>query len=105
MGARRGGGATAPWGTCPTPTHWNLKRMTSYGVSVQNTLDFSLAPSALASYPQIQPMTLKESRKCSFAPSARRKINYFLPIHAVFPSGTVPRGAHEQLSIYISSGL
>ena len=35
--------------THPPPPPWNLKTMTSYAVSVQSTLKFSLAPSRLAS--------------------------------------------------------
>ena len=47
-------GAVAPY--------WNLKMMTSYAASVQNTLKFSLVP---------------KIAQFSFAPSVRRKIGHF----------------------------
>ena len=42
MSARRGGKG----GTCPPPLEF--EKMTSYAAALQNTLKFSLAPSALA---------------------------------------------------------
>ena len=64
------------WGSSPSP--WNLKMMTSYAVSVQNTLKFSLAPSALASNTlKLSLKRWKKSQNVSFVPSARRKIGHF----------------------------
>ena len=64
------GGALAPL---------EFEKMTSYAAVLQNTLKFSLAPSALA--PDTLYFSLKrreKTQKCSFAPSARRKMVDFL---------------------------
>ena len=55
----------------PPPPLWNLKMMTSYAVPVENTLKFSLAPSAITSN------TLKDT-KTKFKPHfSFALLNYF----------------------------
>ena len=69
-----------------TPPSWNLKLMTSYAVPVENTLKYSLAPSALASNTlKLSLERRKKSLKFSFAPAARRKNRSFLSAHEVLP--------------------
>ena len=57
MGARRGGKG----GTCPPPLEF--EKMTSYAAVLQNTLKFSLAPSALAIDTLYFSLKCREKRK------------------------------------------
>ena len=55
-----------------------FEKMTSYAAVLQNTLKFSLAPSALAiDTLYFSPKRRKKTQKFSFAPSARRKMVIF----------------------------
>ena len=71
MGARRGGGALAPL---------EFEKMTSYAAVLQNTLKFSLAPTALALDTLYFSLKRREkTQKFSFAPWARRKmVDFFV---------------------------
>ena len=98
MGARRGGGAHAPL---------EFEKMTSYAAVLQNTLKFSLAPSALALYILYFSLKRREkTQKFSFAPSARRKMVDYLygapktcrlsKVSVTLPpSGKISAGAHD----------
>ena len=82
------------------------KKMTSYAAVLQNTLKFSLAPSALTTnnlYFSLK--RRKKTQKFSFAPSARRKMVDFLygapktcqlfKVSVVLPPyGKISAGAH-----------
>ena len=70
MGARRGGGGQG--GHLPP---LEFEKMTSYAAVLQNTLKFSLAPSALPLDTLCFSLKRREkTQKFSFAPSARRKM-------------------------------
>ena len=83
-----------------------INSMTSYAAVLQNTLKFSLAPSALALVTLYFSLKRREKRKkFSFAPSARRKMVDFLygvpKTCRLFkasvilpPSGKISAGAH-----------
>ena len=89
IGARRGGqpGAVAP--------PWNLKMMTSYAVPVENTLEFVLAPSALASNTFKLSLKRRKIAKISVRAFGAPKNRSFLSVHAGLPpSGKIPAGAH-----------
>ena len=85
---------------------WNLKKMTSYVAVLQNTLNFSLAPTALAPHTLYFSLKRREkTQKFSFAPSARRKKVDFLygapktcrlfKVSVILPpSGKISAGAH-----------
>ena len=118
IGARRG----ANLGQLPPP--WNLKMMTSYAVPVENTLKFSLAPSALKSNivssrgfaplwknscgrPCHRPSALASNTlKSSLERRKNREIlvrafgapknRSFLSVHTGLPpSGKIPAGVHD----------
>ena len=85
-----GGGAT--WGSCPP---WNLKIMTSYAVPVENTLKFSLAPSALALFTLKLRLKRRKIAKIFVRAFGAPKNRSFLSVLAVLPpSGKIPAGAH-----------
>ena len=67
------------------PPPWNLKIVTLNAVSVQNTLNFSLAHLALAS--DTFKFSLKTSKKSKYFVCAfgSLKVGSFLPVHAVLP--------------------
>ena len=92
IGARRGGNlGQLP----PTP---NLKMMTSYAVSVQNTIKFSLAPPALASNNSKLNLKRRKIRKNFRCAESAPKNRSFLSVHAVLPpSGKISAGAHVDL--------
>ena len=94
---RRGGAtyrAVAPY--------WNLKMMTSYAVSVQNTLKILFAPSALAT--TILECSLnRQNFRSRLPPTARRKIGDFLSVIEVFPpSGKILADTHGCVSVCMS---
>ena len=78
-----GRGRVATWVSCPPP--WNLKIVTLNAVSVQNTLNFSLAHLTLAS--DTFKFSLKTSKKSKYFVCAfgSLKVGSFLPVHAVLP--------------------
>ena len=100
-GARAGGGKG---GHLPPPP--GFEKMTSDAAVLQNTLKFSLAPSALALDTLYFSLKRREkTQKFSFAPSARRKmvdILYGAPktcrlfkVSVILPpSGKISAGAH-----------
>ena len=71
MGVSRGvqGGANAP--------PWNLKMMPSYVVPLQNTLNFSLAPSALGTIPLKFSLKRHKIAKFKLFALSARKIDHF----------------------------
>ena len=80
IGARRRGGNL---GQLPPP--WNLKMITSYDVPVENTLRFSLAPSALPS--NTLKFSLKRRNRENFSSRLRRAKKYVI---FVSPRGFAP---------------
>ena len=89
------------------PPPLEFEKMTSYAAVLQNTLKFSLAPSALAIYTLNFSIKRREkTQQCSFAPSARRKMVDFLygapktcwvckVSVTLSPSGKISVGAHD----------
>ena len=82
-----------------TPPSWNLKLMTSYAVPVENTLKYSLAPSALASNTLKLSLERRKKNRKNFRLRLRRaeKIGHFCQptrfCPKLPPSGKIPAGA------------
>ena len=111
MGARRGG---RQGGTCPT---LEFAKMTSYSVALQNTLKFSLVPSALAIDTLYFSLKRRKKRKIfRLRPGRAEKMVHFwygtpktcqiVKVSVVLPpSGKFSAGAHDLWLKYASTVL
>ena len=99
MGARRGGQG----GTCPP---LEFEKVTSYAAVLQNTLNFSLAPPALALHTLYFSLKRREKRKkchlrlgraekmVDFLYGAPKMCQLFKVLVVLPPSGKISAGAH-----------
>ena len=87
------------------PSQWNLKMMTSYALPVENTLKFSVAPSAPAWH--ALKLSLKRRKYLEkFRSRLRRAVKkiIFVSPCGFTPSGKIPAGAHEHNCALVGNG-
>ena len=95
IGARRGG---QPGAVAPHP--WNLKIMASYAVSVQNTLKFLLASSALASITLKVSLKRRKNRENFRLRLRRTEKRPILSVPEILhPSEKIPTGSHASFHL------